>query len=104
MIIKVTEEDIKRGDKSSSQSCPIALALRAAKLDCRVTLSTIEKAEMVTIRNGDVFSGVSSNCSISTDYVTYSAYKVWRLLSKECQDFIYNFDKGLPVEPFEFEV
>ena len=103
MLIKVTEDCIKNGLPSTSDCCPVALALKDAGLDCRVTSRTIEKAAVVKVLKPNMTS-ITGNCQLSVDYITFMGYEEWKTLDKQCRDFIYNFDKGLPVEPFEFEI
>lgn len=75
-VIKVTAEHISRGFKQDSESCPIAMAARDSFL------------------SREVFVGRSIMC---VDGYTYD-------MPPEASRFVRSFDKGLPVEPFEFEV
>ena len=74
-LIKVEQEDINNGVRHSNNSCPIALAInRTLGVSCRVTMEYI---------------------SIGT---------LWANLSGKARQFIHGFDRGFPVEPFEFEI
>jgi len=74
MIIKVTEDDIKKGVRGSACGCPIALAIkRAADAD----IVSVYKAECYF--KGEIFE-----------------------LPPEAQYFIRVFDKSLVVSPMEF--
>ena len=78
MIIEVTQEDIEKGIRMSSLSCPIALALR------RTTGRDLRVGHL-HIRDGENFSnGVI-------------AHSTWSM-----QKFIDHFDSGEPVKPFRF--
>lgn len=77
MIIKVTEDDIKKGRPRSACLCPIALAIQR---------------ETNTINS--VYVGAHY---VSTDYKSY-------ILPFEAQEAIRKFDDIGEMEPFEFEL
>ena len=78
MKIQVTQDDIDHGRSGDCNFCPVARAVkRATHLDLGVR---------VTI--GYVYLGNLVN---------------FQLLSKVA-DFVYDFDVGMPVKPFEFEL
>lgn len=77
MRIEVTQEDIKKGERHSGISCPIALALKRALPGRHVGVSE-ETAD------------IGENARV--------------LLPLEAQDFIDDFDDGLGVDPFAFEL
>ena len=76
MKIKVTQEHIERGVVKDCDVCPVALAMQEAMEDdkVRVFSTYIETSE--------------------GNYIT----------PESVGDFIDNFDEGLPVKPFEFEL
>ena len=86
MRIAVTEDDIWWGERESHKRCPIANAMR---------------------RNGlcgcEVYNGEAHWIDLekSTDdmHVTNSAD-----LPYDARIFVVNFDRGHPVDPFEFEL
>lgn len=73
--IHVTAEDIAAGTRRDCETCPIAQAL---------------------MRQG--FTDVS----VSADSILFGPY--WQPASDRVADFIHEFDEGLPVEPFDFDV
>lgn len=76
MKIQVTAEDIANGRRSDCHNCPVSLAWnRVMGGDYKVGLGVI----------------VQNSCIL-----------FW--LPKIAQKFIFDFDAGRPVEPFEFEV
>lgn len=76
MKIQVTSTDISRGKKAKACQCPIGLAARR-----------VFKERVIVDSDGCHLMGGGR----------YS-------LPKEAQNFISRFDKGEPVEPFEFEL
>lgn len=80
MLIQVTEEHIKNGEKGSCSACPIALAIQEATgLDCTVGGPSL------------------------TLYFPLGMYKQIAL-PDECTLFIINYDSGIAEEPFSFEL
>ncbi len=75
-LVKITQEYINKGTRNSPKYCPIGLALNEIEgLDFGVTTAYIRASDEET-----------KYCVIPDVAV----------------DFIYNFDRKLPVEPFEF--
>lgn len=81
MLIKVTQTDIDNGIKGSCVFCPIAQALR--KQDKMAISISVGSCFIEYFKLGE--------CNNSL-----------RMPEIAC-NFIRAFDKGLPVEPFEFE-
>jgi hypothetical protein len=81
MLIKVTEDHIKNGRRGSACECPVALAIKEATgcQDVRVGTSRL------TIKN------LGDDCH---DF----------LLPEKVFNFIWGFDHGKKVAPFEFEI
>jgi hypothetical protein len=81
MLIKITQQDIDRGDPGNALSCPIALAIKRdfPGEKVKVASSRIEIGDVVLVLN-----------------VNSSSIKVY--------DFIEAFDMGLPVAPFEVDL
>jgi hypothetical protein len=82
MLIKVKQEHIKEGCRQGFLGCPIALA----------ALEQIGKPVGVLYQE----------CKVYTDD-TYAKWQVIKLPIEACI-FIGNFDAGMTVEPFEFEL
>lgn len=82
MKIKVTQQDIEKGDPGDCESCAMALALR-----CHIKVNQ-------TLEVNVSFEG---RASVFIDGVTYN-------LSKSCYMFIRDFDNKEPVKPFSFEL
>jgi hypothetical protein len=76
MLIKVTEDDIKHGERGICNTCPVARAIR------RATGAKYIAVDWCAIDIGD------------------KLYDTPRSAAR----FIYDFDNGLKVEPFEFEL
>lgn len=79
MLIYVTEDDIKKGQRKSSISCPIARSLKRRGFDVAVSLST----------------------------VTFHSPFVRVDLPQEAQFFVRNFDAGVRrdrLRPFRFRL
>lgn len=74
MQIKVTQEHIDEGEKCSTYSCPISLALVDAGF-----------------------------CNIRVSWQTVKLGRVSVALPQEASDFIAKFDLSFPCQPFEFE-
>jgi hypothetical protein len=88
MVIKVTQEDIDKGNRDSLEDCPIALALvRELKLDI------VGKRDVVAVY------GKGRGAHIWRGQQEYS-YK----LPKNIEALIEDFDSGDKIEPFEFEM
>lgn len=77
-IINVTQRDIKHGLKKTSDSCPIYLAIK------RQT--------------------ILPDCRIHEDFAEEMALKKKWGLPKIAVKFIADFDFGLPVKPFSFNL
>jgi hypothetical protein len=82
MKIEVTQDDIDKGHRKMSRSCPVALAVKRAY-----------GAEEV----------VADNCLISVYDVNCKPIKKFKT-STEVSHFMMDFDDSLPVQPFSFEV
>lgn len=80
ITIDVTAEDIRCGQRQTSGSCPIALALIRSGL-----------------RNPHVYHNADA-------YIGAPALREWLLLPAEAASFIYRFDDEESVEPFSFEL
>ena len=76
MKIKVTADHIVHGTPGECTSCPIALAIR----------------EQYGYDNVGVTDTLAE---VEGDYI---------LLPAEAQRFVYRFDQGLSVDPFEFDL
>lgn len=80
MKIEVKEKHIKKGKPRNSCDCPIALAMKDAGLkDCFVECLFVD---------------------ISNNLETYTMVN----LPAKVSQFIHDFDEGLEVSPFEFEL
>ena len=79
MTIKVEQEHIDKGKMNECERCPIALAIMSVT-GC-----------WAHVRHYAV--------DLDTDHGT-----MWCLLPKEAIRFIKKFDKGLPVDPFSFDI
>jgi hypothetical protein len=80
ITVSVTQKNIDDGLRTSHTACPIALALR--------DLDAMKYSYVVNAQ---------SLCDIHSELVV--AY-----LPTSAEHFIQDFDQGLPVEPFTFEV
>jgi hypothetical protein len=90
--VEVTAEDIACGQRENPCACPIAKALiRAGARDPMVAGAFIRDDED---HDGDSPWAVS----FDHDYLTEVR------LPGECGEFASSFDRGLPVEPFTFEI
>jgi len=80
MIIHVTQEDIDQGARKDCRACPIGLAVERESgwTEVMVGFPTI--------------SGLKGN------------YRLVRPTPYDAQLFIWSFDRGEPVRPFEFEL
>jgi hypothetical protein len=74
--INVTQEDIDNGNNADACACPVALALRRS---FKVDDIWVQPYEMSA--NGHVYMNPS-----------------------KVRDFINNFDRGMKVKPFKFEL
>lgn len=81
MIIKVEQKHIKKGKPRNINFCPVALAIA----------EQVEGLSSVRVRQTDI--GIGKDGYI---YYTNSPPKV-------CM-FVSNFDEGMPVKPFSFEL
>ena len=93
-VIKVTEDDIKKGEPQSSKFCAIALAvdrtiIRHLNNSCELEPVVEEDGDMFirNIKSGDVLYQLHTKSDQST--LIYS--------------FINYFDNGEDVEPIEFD-
>ena len=75
LTVSVTRKDIERGKKCRTDCCPIALAIRKIPGWERATVATF----------------------IKNNHIGY-------LAPEEAQDFMADFDAGLPVKPFKFKL
>jgi len=80
----VTEDQIKEGVPSSSESCPVALALK----------NKLPEFSRISVRPHCVY--------FYTPGERY--YTAIGILSDRVIDFITDFDTGVPVIPEEFEI
>ncbi len=85
MKITVTEEDIKLGKRSSMAACPVALAIK------RITKNT-------SVLIDERYVSWLQRDSIKLPSMVYKDTPA------DVQWFIKNFDDGVVVEPFEFEL
>jgi hypothetical protein len=85
MIIKVTSDHIKRGDRRSPGCCPIALAVKEA---CRLPFVSVGINSVSWSYNEGV--DVIHECIFEPD--------------SSLVEFITRFDLGSPVQPFEFDL
>ncbi|MBY0277920.1 hypothetical protein K2Z84_21510 [Candidatus Binatia bacterium] len=81
MKVRVTQEHIVAGKARSPGSCPIALALVGARPD---------RKWLVGERNVTVYENHAPIAEV--------------LLPRAASNFVREFDLGVPVEPFEFEL
>lgn len=87
MLVKVTQDDIATGAKfggGGPMPCPVRIALARA-----LRMETTKN-----VRVGPFTWGVWPG----------DDWPLPRPLPKSAQEFIYSFDQGDPVAPFEFEV
>ena len=84
MKISVTYEDIQAGIPTSGSSCPIALAIERAGF-CRGHRVRVYSSKIVCFSESDNVSGRFP-------------------LPAVAQSFVSDFDEGMAVQPFEFEV
>ena len=75
MIVKVTRKDIRHGEPDSTDSCPIALALRRMSFEW---------------------------CQVQNSYWSYYNNRNRAPLPKKAKEFIKAFDQEKPVSPFSF--
>lgn len=75
IVIKVTAEDIEKGDLDSPRRCPVARAVKRA-FRCRWT-------------------------KVCMFQIFTSRYETWRQ-PKRVQSFVDRFDRRRPVKPFSF--
>ena len=81
-LVRVTSEHIKRGTPRRLTSCPVALAVMDA-IGKAGTHASVDGIEIVAWVPGEVWTASPS---------------------RAVDDFIYFFDNGEPVDPFEFTV
>lgn len=79
MQIKVTQQHIKKGRRASARSCPIALALNE------------QVGALAIVGHGSASAGVDPNRRHFD-------------LPRAVRRFIYQFDEGKAVKPFNFRV
>lgn len=77
ITINVTEEDIKKGEKSCMSGCPVAIAARRA---------------------------TGRKVRVSINYLFYEFGLREHALPHEVSNFVCDFDNGLPVQPITFEI
>tara|TARA_Y100000401_G_scaffold97476_1_gene84818 strand:- start:733 stop:1053 length:321 start_codon:yes stop_codon:yes gene_type:complete len=101
IVVEVTKDDIRKGVRKSSCSCPIALALtRAIIADLEyggrddVAYSVAVEVEYDDIRFWDIYEGEEEFNLFPVDEEDWYAIK----------NFIENFDLGNDVEPFNVEL
>jgi hypothetical protein len=82
MKIHVTEEDISEGVKQSSRSCPIARAI------CRVYSEESRRNRRFSVADIYVLVNNTSKVFLPATAIT----------------FIARFDRGMDVQPFDFEL
>jgi hypothetical protein len=80
MLVKVTENHIKKGVRKKADRCPIALALK-------------DKGFWDVSVNGLLVSAVTPSGKI-----------VKKVTSLPMDNFIHNFDSGNPVKPISFRM
>lgn len=73
MIVEVTEDDIRNGNKNSCRSCPIANAINRL---------------------------IDDSCIVGQYTTRFKGKKRW--LPFEAQEFVRRFDANLSVSPFTF--
>jgi hypothetical protein len=76
--INVTQDDIDNGNVGDACACPVALALRRA------------------FKTGGYDFYVEDKCMFVNNYAYFNP--------PEVKNFIVNFDHGIKVEPFSFEL
>lgn len=82
MLIKVTEDDIKIGNRKDCKTCPIAQALSKLMKD-----GVVVKVRIVI---ADIFE--------------VNGKRRWRKLPELASEFILRYDSGEIPQPFEFEL
>lgn len=75
MKIQVTQEDIDKGIRQAPCSCPVGRAVKREIDGC-----------------------------VSVGYATVATEEKLYWLPDEVSNFIFNFDRGIIVKPFEFEL
>lgn len=84
--VRVTQQDIDKGEGGSPYQCPIAIALSRVYPKCTVSVGSCQ-VELIA-KEGLVELG---------DVIQFS-------LSKHSKKFVYSFDSGYPVKPFSLLV
>lgn len=92
MLVKVTEEDIKKGIRSTS-ACPVALAVKRC-------FNLTEPWYKRIFGVGDYLVSVGTGC-VYVDNLRKGFSKVYGL-PERATNFVIDFDSGHPVKPFEF--
>lgn len=78
MQIKVTDDHIRRGERGTASSCPVALAIKEQI-----------KIDAISVYGADVRLAISSR-------------EFYRHLPREVTEFVDDFDANSVVQPFEF--
>ena len=103
MLIDVTEEHIKEGVMQDECNCPIALAVCDAVEQSFCDEHDVEKANViVTVHDDDINVHYHKDDGEMEHMFSVSPEdkKDWIIIS----DFIFGFDNGDDVEPFEMEM
>jgi hypothetical protein len=90
--VTVSLEDIDLGVRGESACCPIAIAVKRLKLS-RSDFDLVEVLPDADVMDGD-----------SGDWTVCVGYDVEYLLPEQACQFAADFDAGLSVSPFEFEM
>ena len=93
-VIKVTEDDIKKGEPQSSKFCAIAVAVDRTIIK---HLNNNSELEPVVEEDGDIYIR-----NIKSGDVLYWLH-LNHLQNSLIYDFINDFDNGWDVEPIEFD-
>lgn len=83
--LKITDSNIKNGIPADPANCPIANAIKS-KFKGLAYVSVLADRAIISLKG-------NKNAS------TYSSH-----LSKEASQFVKNFDRGVKVRPFKFEL
>lgn len=91
--IQVTQEDINKGISGNCTECPIALAV----------LRALPHFQMVRVGHDMIHCWVFAEDKEKGRW-HYNAGNRTYDIPREAQDFIRDYDRDRPVEPFEFEI
>ena len=103
MLIKITEKHIKNGIPQDECNCPIALAVQDAVEMSFCDDHDVEKANVIVTVHDDDINVHHHNNNAEMEHmfcVSPEDKKDWIIIS----DFIFGFDNGDDVEPFEVEM